>query len=66
VRIVDYAGHLPIGLLSDAVIRRPIRRGDVIGMDDIEIPDSLALRAWREIEGRVLGAGGNRRSALAS
>jgi predicted homoserine dehydrogenase-like protein len=66
VRIVDYAGHLPIGLLSDAVIRRPIRRGDVIGMDDIEIPDSLALRAWREIEDRVLGAGGNRRSALAS
>jgi predicted homoserine dehydrogenase-like protein len=56
VRIADTSGHLPIGLLADAVIKHPLKRGDIIGMDDVELPDSLALQAWREIEKRVLSA----------
>jgi predicted homoserine dehydrogenase-like protein len=69
VRIVDTAGHVPIGLLADAVIKRPLKRGDIIGMDDVELPDSLALRAWKDIERSVLtGRSGEaeKKSALAS
>jgi len=69
VRIADTAGHVPIGLLADAVIKRPLKRGDIIGMDDVELPDSLALRAWGEIERSVLNAGQDQamtKSALAS
>jgi predicted homoserine dehydrogenase-like protein len=73
VRIADTAGHVPIGLLADAVIKRPLKRGDIIGMDDVELPESLALRAWVEIErsvlnGRPIGmeTGAEKKSALAS
>jgi predicted homoserine dehydrogenase-like protein len=56
VTIADHANHLPIGLLMNGVVRRPVKRGDVIGFDDIDVPDSLAVRAWKEIEGRALAA----------
>ncbi|QQP88068.1 hypothetical protein IGS68_18640 [Skermanella sp. TT6] len=69
VRIADTVGHVPIGLLADAVITRPLKRGDIIRMDDVELPDSLALRAWKEIERSVLNAGygqPEKRTAIAS
>jgi predicted homoserine dehydrogenase-like protein len=69
VRIADTAGHVPIGLLADAVIKRPLKRGDIIGMDDVELPDSLALRAWVDIERSVLNGrpiGAENKTALAS
>lgn len=50
VPIADYRGHLPIGLMMGATMRRSVRRGDVIALDDVDLPESLALRAWREIE----------------
>lgn len=53
VPIAQYRGHLPIGLMMGATLRRPVRRGDVIALDDVDLPDSLALRAWREIEHRA-------------
>ena len=56
-------------VLADAVIKRPLKRGDIIGMDDVELPDSLALRAWKDIERSVLnGRSGEaeKKSALAS
>lgn len=39
---------IPIGLIANATIVRPVREGSVISFDDVEIPDSLALTAWRE------------------
>ncbi|WP_207478456.1 hypothetical protein [Arenibaculum pallidiluteum] len=55
VQIADFPGHLPIGLLMDGVIRRPLKRGDVLTLADVDLPDSLALRAWQEVEARSLG-----------
>jgi len=54
VMIADYPGHAPIGLVADAIVRRPIKAGDPVALDDIEIPESLALRAWRHTEKQVL------------
>lgn len=57
VRIVDAPGHLPIGLLADAVVKRRVPAGAMLAMDDVEMPDdSLAHRAWREIEADCLSA----------
>jgi predicted homoserine dehydrogenase-like protein len=57
VRIADAPGHLPIGLLADAVVRRRVPAGAMLAMDDVEMPDdSLAHRAWREIEADCLSA----------
>lgn len=61
VRIEEQAGHVPIGLLRDAVVRRPIERGQFVSFDDVEVPESLALTAWIETERRVLA----KRGALA-
>jgi predicted homoserine dehydrogenase-like protein len=56
VRIEEHAGHLPIGLLRDASIRRKVERGQILTFDDVELPDSLALTAWLESERRALEA----------
>ncbi|MFN8926681.1 MAG: hypothetical protein ACK5WM_14135 [Rhodospirillales bacterium] len=57
VRIAEAPGHLPIGLLADAVVRRRVPAGAMLAMDDVEMPDdSLAHRAWREIEADCLSA----------
>jgi len=50
VRIAENRGHLPIGLLNDAIITRRVEAGELLSFNDVEIPDSLALRAWRDIE----------------
>lgn len=63
VRIADFPGHLPIGLLQGAVMRRSLKRGDIFGLDDVELPESLALRAWLDIEARALGTGNARAAA---
>ena len=55
VRISEHAGHLPIGLVYSGVVKRRIEAGEVLGLDDIELPDSLARTAWLEVERRVLG-----------
>jgi hypothetical protein len=57
VRIAEAPGHLPIGLLADAVVRRRIPAGAMLAMDDVEMrDDSLAHRAWRDIEADCLAA----------
>lgn len=53
VRIADSPGHIPIGLLASAVVTRHIKPGQEVSFDDVEIPESLALRAWREIRQNV-------------
>ena len=53
VRWADHLGHLPAGLMQHATIRRQVKAGDILTMDDVDLPDSLALRAWLDIEGKV-------------
>lgn len=54
IEIVNNAGHLPIGLVSNAVIKRRIEPEQMLSVEDVDIPESLAFRAWREIERRVI------------
>ena len=54
LRITENAGHLPIGLLNDAILIRPVEKGQFITFDDVEIPNSLALKAWKETEEKCL------------
>jgi predicted homoserine dehydrogenase-like protein len=53
VRIAENIGHVPIGLMQNAVVKRRLATGDLLSFDDVEIPESLALKAWREIEAGV-------------
>jgi predicted homoserine dehydrogenase-like protein len=46
VRMAEHPGHLPIGLAQDIVVRRRVEAGQLLTMDDVELPDSLALAAW--------------------
>jgi len=50
IRIADNPNHVPIGLLSDAVVSRRVEPEQQISFDDVEIAESQALHAWREIE----------------
>lgn len=55
VKIKDNAGHVPIGLMSDVTLKREVKAGQQLTFDDIEIPESLAVTAWKTIEAKVLG-----------
>ncbi|HEX6144527.1 MAG TPA: hypothetical protein VFZ01_17545 [Geminicoccaceae bacterium] len=56
VNIVDRPGHVPICLANDLRVRRRVEPEQVLTMDDVELPESEALAAWRGIERRVLDA----------
>lgn len=47
LRIEDAMNHVPIGLVSNAELKRNIEQGELITFDDIHVPDSLALTAWK-------------------
>lgn len=47
ILIKDMPNHLPIGLMRNVVIKRAIEPGQMITMDDVEIPETLAYKAWR-------------------
>ena len=55
VTIEDNTDHLPIGLVSNATLRRDVAAGERLTFDDIELPDTLALRIWKEIVAKVEG-----------
>jgi predicted homoserine dehydrogenase-like protein len=50
IRIEKNSGHVPIGLLANAVVRREIEPEQRLSLDDVEIPDSLAHKAWLETQ----------------
>jgi predicted homoserine dehydrogenase-like protein len=54
IKIKEHKNHVPIGLMKDVVLKRDVAEGDIITFDDIEIPESLALTAWKSIEKSVL------------
>jgi predicted homoserine dehydrogenase-like protein len=63
VNIAARPGHLPICLAADLRLKRRVEAGQLLSMDDVELPESEALAAWQAIERRVLAA---HRSAKAS
>lgn len=52
--IAENPDHVPIGLLEDAILRQPVEAGQVLTWKDVDVPDSLALRAWQSIRSQVL------------
>jgi len=54
VKIKEHINHVPIGLMKNVVLKRDVVAGNVVTFDDIEIPDSLAISAWKSIEKSVL------------
>ncbi|WP_054949166.1 SAF domain-containing protein [Numidum massiliense] len=60
VTIAEHRGHVPIGLLANAVVKRPVAAGQTLTFTDIDLPDdvssSLALEAWLETEAQCLDA----------
>ncbi|MCS7268246.1 MAG: hypothetical protein N2038_11225 [Geminicoccaceae bacterium] len=54
VRIAERPRHLPIGLARDLVVRRTVEPGQVLDMEDVELPPSRPLELWCRIRERVL------------
>jgi len=48
MNISEEPNHVPIGLMSQVLIKRNIEPGQIITFEDIEIQDSLAYKAWTE------------------
>lgn len=49
VRMHDQPDHLPIGLLHNAVLRHAVEPEQMLTFADVDLPDTLALEAWRTI-----------------
>lgn len=45
----EVPGHIPIGIISSAILRRPVPRGGILTWDDIELPTSNAYRLTRRL-----------------
>ncbi len=50
VELTRHPGHLPIGLVHDAVVRRDIATDEVLTMDDVDLPATRALEIWHEMQ----------------
>jgi predicted homoserine dehydrogenase-like protein len=46
VNIKETPHHVPIGLMNDAIIKHKIEQGQILEYDDVELPDSVAKKAW--------------------
>lgn len=42
----DNRDKVPIGLIANAMFKRDIKEGEIILVDDVKIPKSLARTAW--------------------
>lgn len=56
VEIAERPGHVPICLANGLHLRRAVEPGQMLTFDDVDLPDSDALRIWRGIESRALAA----------
>lgn len=48
-RIADVKGHVPIGLIQNATVSRPVNAGQMLTFDDVDLPDSLAHTISRQL-----------------
>ncbi|MCB1086124.1 MAG: NAD(P)-dependent oxidoreductase, partial [Verrucomicrobiae bacterium] len=53
VEIAAEPDHVPIGLLGGARIRRRLRPGQPITLDDVELADTMATDIWFRILDQV-------------
>jgi predicted homoserine dehydrogenase-like protein len=58
VNIAARPGHVPICLASHMRVKRRVEPGQLLTMDDVELPETEALAAWQAIERRVLAGSG--------
>jgi predicted homoserine dehydrogenase-like protein len=47
VRIADHPNHIPMGLLSSAVIEESLQRDEILTFEKVSVPNTSALEAWR-------------------
>src|SRR5690554_6298920 len=58
-------GHVPVGLMSQAHLKRAVEPGQVITFDDVELPESLAYHAWKETINSTLESSNMVKNAIA-
>ncbi len=49
IKINEYKNHIPIGLINNVVLKRDVKKGDIITFEDVEIPHNLAIEIWNKI-----------------
>lgn len=49
VSMKTHRNAVPIGLLNDAVVAKQVQKNEIIDFSSVELPESLAFRAYREI-----------------
>lgn len=49
IKAAEHKGHVPIGILENAVISENIEPGQIISFSDVALPDSLALNITKEL-----------------
>jgi len=54
VKTKDFSNHFPIGLAKGAILRNSVRRGQMLTLDDVDIPPSRAFDAWSTIRNQPL------------
>lgn len=59
VKIADAPNAVPIGLVRHATILNDIEPGQTINFEDVALPDSLALSAWRATVATATTGGNN-------
>ncbi len=47
ILIKSMPDHLPIGLMRNAVLKHTVEAGQMLTLDDVEIPETLAYKAWQ-------------------
>jgi len=54
VKIKEHKNHIPIGLMKNVILKKDVLAGNELTFDDIDIPASLALTIWKDIEKKAL------------
>ena len=54
IKIKENKNHIPIGLMGNVTIKKPVKKGEMLTFDDVEVPNTLAIKAWKEIEKNAL------------
>jgi predicted homoserine dehydrogenase-like protein len=49
IEIAADPDHVPIGLMKNARLTRSVEAGEPLTLADVELPDSLAIRLWKDI-----------------
>ncbi len=54
IHIENHPNAVPIGLLSKARLKHQVEKDQIITFDDVEIPQSVALKGWQWTLGQVM------------